>query len=100
MKPVIFHEKAIAEVHEAAAWYERQRPGLGAKFRLALEAAVARIQQNPQIGLPYRATPFRYCLVRRFPYVLFFGEGAHTLRVLAVAHGRRRPGYWQSRGTE
>ena len=98
MKPVVLHDQAKAELEEAAAWYERQRLGLGGKFRSAVEDTIQRIRENPQTGPRYAATRFRYVLVRRFPYVVFYCEGAHALRVMAVAHGRRRPGYWKKRG--
>ena len=36
-------------------------------------------------------------LVRRFPYVVIFVEFDRTVRVIAVAHGARKPGYWRDR---
>jgi toxin ParE1/3/4 len=33
----------------------------------------------------------------RFPYRVAYLVTSQELRVLAVAHTRRRPGYWQSR---
>ena len=96
MKPVVFHDGAVAELREASNWYERQRPGLGMEFRTAVQAAVSRIRQNPRSGARFRDTRFRCLLVRRFPYVVFVAEGERVIRVLAVAHARRRPGY----GTE
>ncbi len=98
MKSAVFHEQARVELEEAAAWYERQRPGLGSEFRSAVEDAVSRIQANPRNGPYYLAGTIRYYLVRRFPYVIFYAEGESVLRVLAVAHGRRKPGYWRNRG--
>ena len=71
---------------------------MAAEFRAAVEDAVSRIQENPLAGPYYPATRFRYCLVRRFPYIIVYAEGEHDLRVLAVAHGRRKPGYWRNRG--
>jgi toxin ParE1/3/4 len=97
VKPVLFHEQAKAELADAAAWYERQRPGLGSEFRSAVDDAVARIRENPQSGPFYLAETIRYYLVRRFPYVVFYSESENALRVLAVAHGRRKPGYWRDR---
>lgn len=98
MRPVLFHEQAKAELTETAVWYERQKPGLAREFRSAVEDAVLRIQENPHAGSSYGATSFRFLLVRRFPYVVFYAVGEHIIRVLAVAHGSRRPGYWIRRG--
>jgi toxin ParE1/3/4 len=99
MKPAVFHDQAKAELEADVAWYERCRPGLGGQFRSAVEEAVERIRENPQIGSRYGRTRFRYILVRRFPYVVFYSESAQLIRVMAVAHGRRQPGYWRRRSS-
>ena len=41
--------------------------------------------------------PVRRLGVRRFPYHVIYLETRDELRILAVAHDRRRPGYWRSR---
>ena len=97
MKPVVFHDLAVAELDEGAAWYEERKAGLGAEFRIAIEDAVHRIQNNPLAGSRYGRTRFRFVLVRRFPFVVFYAEGEEAIRLMAVAHGRRRPGYWRKR---
>ena len=48
MNPVRFQPRAEADAEEAATWYERQRPGLGAEFTLELDAAIAKVAQNPE----------------------------------------------------
>ena len=98
MIPAIFHDQAKAELKETVAWYEERRAGLGREFRLAVENAVKRICENPHAGSQYGNTRFRYLLVRRFPYVVFYSKNEHLVRVIAVAHGRRKPGYWKNRG--
>ena len=101
MKPVLLHDDAVAELHEAAAWYEQRRTGLGAEFRAAVERAVSGIRGNPQSGTRFRTSRFRYLSVRRFPYVVFFAEGRHATRVLAIAtHGAGRVIGLGGHGTE
>ena len=100
MKPALLHDDAVAELHEAAAWYEQGRPGLGAEFRRAVERAVSRVRGNPEAGARFRASRFRYLLVRRFPYIVFFAGGRQAIRVLAVAYAGRRPGYWTRRARD
>ena len=97
MKPVVLHDLAVAEFDEAAAWYEERKGGLGAEFRNAVEDAVHRIQNNPQAGSRYGRTNFRFVLVHRFPLVVFYAESEDAIRLMAVAHGRRRPGYLRKR---
>jgi plasmid stabilization system protein ParE len=88
--PAIFHDQAKAELEETVAWYEQRRAGLGREFRLAVENVLRRICENPKAGSQYGRTRFRYVLVRRFPYVVFYCENEQLVRVMAVAHGRRR----------
>jgi plasmid stabilization system protein ParE len=35
--------------------------------------------------------------LKRFPYVVAYLETDAAIRVLAIVHDRRRPGYWLSR---
>jgi toxin ParE1/3/4 len=100
MKPAVFHDKASTEFDEAAAWYERQRAGLGRQFEAAVEQAIRRICENPLVGACYRTTKVRYVLVRRFPYVVYCFERSDVIQITAVAHGRRRPGYWRQRSND
>jgi toxin ParE1/3/4 len=97
MKPVVFHDLAFAELDEAATWYEERQGGLGREFRVAIEDAVQRIRNNPLAGSRHGRTRFRFVLVHRFPYVVFYTEGEVVIQVMPVAHGRRRPGYWRKR---
>ena len=98
--PLRISEEAYAEMAEAARWYERNRVGLGLEFLAAVDAAVARIEENPRIG---SRTPgvddedIRRVFVGRFPYHVVYIELPDRLQVLAVAHDRRRPAYWVGR---
>ena len=35
--------------------------------------------------------------MRRFPYLIVYRTTSTAIQVVAVAHGRRRPGYWKTR---
>ena len=100
-RPVRFSAEAAAEFSDAALWYEQQRPGLGELFIRAVDAAAGWVADWPGTGarladvasdLEIRRTP-----VRRFPYQLVYIVEGDQLRVLAVAHDRRRPRYWAPR---
>ena len=41
--------------------------------------------------------PVRRRAVTRFPYHVIYLEAGMDLRILAIAHDRRKPGYWQDR---
>jgi toxin ParE1/3/4 len=97
MKPVIFDSEADKEFRAAASYYEEQRAGLGDEFATQVEQAVERIAQMPQAFPGHGASGLRKCHLRRFPYTLFFLELEDRIWIAAVAHQRRRPGYWLHR---
>ena len=94
---VLFGPDASAELAEAARWYERRRPGLGARFVAAVDVALEPARPWPSSGA--LVTKFggglrlRGLRVGRFPYLV----ADNAIHVLAVAHDRRRPGYWAPR---
>jgi plasmid stabilization system protein ParE len=94
---VRFHRIAIREYREARDWYERQRSGLGPAYVAEVDRTIARIIENPE-RFPPDQDGFRRARLHRFPYAVYFHEeGADVILVLAVAHARRREGYWRRR---
>lgn len=96
MSQIPFLPAAEEEFLEAVARYEAERPGLGAEFVAEVERAVRRIISFPQYGSPYLVETRRIVL-RRFPYSVVYWPDPEDLLVVAVAHQRRKPGYWRSR---
>ncbi|MGA2207584.1 MAG: type II toxin-antitoxin system RelE/ParE family toxin [Terracidiphilus sp.] len=97
MFPVIFTLRARAELIAAQAWYENEAPGLGRRFRAAVDAMVERMNANPR-QFPVIYKNVRRALLRRFPYALMFViEADGTLTVIACFHGSRDPAHWQKR---
>lgn len=94
---VAFHRLAAYEAHEAEAWYATRSDEAASRFRTAVSTAIARIADDVdthRIGM----TRFRYVRLHRFPYrLIYFLESPSAARVVAVAHDRRRPGYWRRR---
>jgi toxin ParE1/3/4 len=100
VKPVLIHSKAQVELGEAVRYYESQKQALGLDFQSEVERAVARLQQAPQTGSPYKETDLRRYLVRRFPYIIFYAELEEFIWVVAIAHTKRKPNYWRRRKPE
>lgn len=98
---VRFEDEAEAEYRAAGQWYEDRRVGLGLEFIDAVDATIDLIVRMPHAGAPVGRLPpallVRRAPVTRFPYHVVYLEVETTIRVLAVAHERRRPGYWKSR---
>jgi len=93
---VTFHEAARFEISEAVVFYNNQSPGLGDALAAEVRVAVAKIIANPDAGFPVRPSIRRH-LLGRFPYSVLYAATGERLRVLAVMHQRRRPGYWDDR---
>jgi plasmid stabilization system protein ParE len=94
---VRFHRLAAQEYREARAWYEHRRSGLGDSFITEIDRAVAWVANQPERWPVFRDR-FRRVRLRRFPYALYYRVVDPTqVIVLAVAHNRRRPGYWLRR---
>ena len=90
-----FHPEAEQEFVEAAAYYEQNVTGLGQRFGSEVRHAIERLLEYPELGSPIDAD-LRRLLLTRFPYFLIYSFTADLLRVVAVAHARRRPGYWRT----
>ena len=97
MKPARFHPEAEAEFLDAVAYYEGQRPGLGAALRQEVEAAVGLIRRSPEMFAARPSDGLRRCPVRRFPYTVVYLEEDVEIWIAAVAHQKRRPGFWSGR---
>ena len=96
MLPVIFHDLAQSELNEAAAYYARVRPGLGDAFLAEVEGAVDALVASPLAGTAVE-NDVRWWLVRRFPYSVLYRVRDDHIRILAIAHQKRRPFYWRGR---
>ena len=69
---ITFHPEAAAEVEAAFTWYQARSVRAAGSFLTALEEALEAIAASPE-------------------------RISGGIQVQAVAHGRRRPGYWRSR---
>jgi plasmid stabilization system protein ParE len=91
-----FHPEAEQEFIEAAAYYEQHVTSLGERFGSEVRRALDRLLEYPELGFPLDAD-LRRLMLTRFPYYLIYSSSSAVLRVVAVAHAHRRPGYWRTR---
>lgn len=85
--------QALAELHDAAAFYTlKANVALGLAFVAEFERTANFVFANPLLGAVFRGSRRRY-LLRRFPYSIIYQVTADELRILAIAHHRRHPGY-------
>ena len=91
-----FHPEAESEFIESAAYYEGEVPGLGRRFGRTVSKTLELLSENPGIG-SLVDSELRSFAVGSFPYSIIYAPYKDLLFVLAIAHGRRKPGYWKSR---
>ena len=101
MKRLRLHEAARAEYLEALHWYRAGNPEAARRFRMAIRAAVATLRveasQWPLVPTVPEPLDVRRVLVKDFPYAVVFMVVETGVVIIAVAHGKRRPGYWHDR---
>ena len=93
---VKFHPAAAEEAEAAYGWYAERSLVAARGFREELRHSVEAVAEAPERWPRYGARARRY-LFPRFPFSLVYRVRSGEVEVIAVAHGRRRPGYWQSR---
>jgi toxin ParE1/3/4 len=101
MKRVVLDPAARAELDAAASFYEDDYPGRGLRFYDAVEEAIAAVAFSPRAAPRVAGTPdelgLRQRSLSRFPYLIIYRDLGPVLRVVAIAHGKRPPGYWLGR---
>jgi len=96
-KEVQFHEEASAEYEAAFDWYFARSELAALKFaEEELSRAIVTITQAPQ-RWPHTVDGARKFLLQIFPFAVVYRELPAIIQILAIAHGRRRPGYWKKR---
>jgi plasmid stabilization system protein ParE len=91
-----FHPAAAEEAGGALEWYAARSPRAAAAFLSELEHAVAQVRDTPE-RWPRIAGRVRRYVFPRFPFSLVYRLTRADIEVIAVAHHRRKPGYWRSR---
>ena len=81
---------------EGFQWYQERRDGLGFEFLGEIKAVLERITDNP-LRHPEIYRSARRSLVRRFPYAVIYIFESGNVEVIAVAHVKRNPEFWQRR---
>ena len=98
---VRFGDEADVEYREAGRWYESRVAGLGVEFFDEVDATLRQVLAFPHTGSHVPGMPHdisvRRLAVKRFPYHVIYLETAEAVRVLAISHDRRGPGYWRDR---
>jgi plasmid stabilization system protein ParE len=94
---VEYHPAIEAEVRAIQEYYEERSPGLGGEFIDEFEQQVLQLAASPERWMVITGD-LRRCLMRRFPYIIYFRcVDSERIRITVVKHQRRHPDYGRER---
>ena len=96
MIPLDIHSEVYDEIEGAIRWYDERSQGLGKRFEKELDHAIACIREFPDTWPTFVSGTRRFFL-HRFPFAVVYYYDGTKIRVYAVMHLRRMPGYWRKR---
>ena len=97
MTIVIFNPFAEQELVEAAAYYEELNKGLGLEYLNEVQNLINFLIRYPEVGQVVQGS-IRRIILPKFPYSLMYRLIENgQIRILAIAHHKRKPNYWQNR---
>jgi plasmid stabilization system protein ParE len=96
MANVLIAAAAEQDYAEALSWYASRSRQAALAFEAEFERAIDSIQTSRQ-RFPLCDASHRFLLMRRFPFQVIFRETSGQALIVAVAHTKRRPGYWRER---
>ena len=91
-----FHPEAIEETRAARAWYRERSTRAEKAFLGELRRALRQVRESPETWPKIERGARRFVL-RRFPFSFVYRLTQDGIQILALAHGKRRPGYWSRR---
>lgn len=89
-------DEASNEIDEAFEWYLKRSVRAASEFQHLLKNALLEIDAKPWLGIMLTDDAYWYRL-KKYPYLLIYQNRMPIIRVIAVAHQSRRPGYWMKR---
>ncbi|TAN49322.1 MAG: type II toxin-antitoxin system RelE/ParE family toxin [Methylococcaceae bacterium] len=93
----LLHPDAEQDLREAAEYYKEQVGiVLSQAFFTEFEHSIQLLMQYPLLGTVWRHGKRRF-VMNHFPYAVIYMAAHEEIRILAVAHHSRRPGYWRQR---
>lgn len=93
---VVFHPAAVEEAQAARQWYAARSQSAADSFLAELDRGIEAVSLAPE-RWPLFVHGTRRYLFQRFPFQLVYRAVKDSVQVVALAHGRRRPGYWKPR---
>jgi len=89
---------ALADIEQAAEWYEQREPESGTAFLREVMAAIDTVQRHPlAYRIRHRRKNIRWKLLDKFPYRVIYQTNDDMITVIAVLHSARHDRNWRIR---
>lgn len=90
-----FHPEARAEARQAAEWYRARSIAAARGFAISLDDGIRAICEHPEAWPTWPGRDdVRRRVLRRYPFTIVYLVDGEAVVIVAVAHQKRRPGYW------
>jgi plasmid stabilization system protein ParE len=96
MLPVDYLPAARRDFNESFDWYAERSVRAAVGFTNAVDLALSAISADPK-RFAKVDEHHRECRVGRFPFRIVYRITPDRIVVVAVAHAKRRPGFWKER---
>ena len=93
---VLYDDAAKRELADAVTWYAADSAHNAERFLAAVESLTSVIAAMPE-RFPRIAREARRARLKHFPYMIIYVHDEQGLWIGALAHVKRRPGYWLER---
>jgi plasmid stabilization system protein ParE len=97
MLPIDLLPEARRDFDDSFDWYAERSVEAAVRFADAVDATYRRVAAGPEQFAAVDKT-HRECRVMRFPFRIIYRIEPSRVLVVAVAHAKRRPGFWKRRG--
>jgi plasmid stabilization system protein ParE len=91
------HPEARREASAATTWYGTRSHDAARDFARAVRAGVQSIRERPAAWAHWKGSDIRRKILHKFPYSIFYIVENDAVVIVAIAHHKRRPGYWKPR---
>jgi toxin ParE1/3/4 len=96
VKPYRYHPLAWEEVEESDVWYLARSVDASLDFLYRLDSAIEEILDAPHRWAKHLYGTRRY-VMQSFPFSVIYLDDPDLVTIIAVAHSKRKPGYWKGR---
>ncbi len=93
---VRLHADAEQELREAYLWYLERSETVAEAFVSEVDHAIEVVAEHPNRWLRLSSS-IRLYVFPRFPFTLVYRVSSNGIEVIAFAHQKKRPRYWQYR---